>query len=196
MKLRRRAEFTRVYDRGTRYRGRLMTCFALPNEVGSPRLGIAASQKIGNAVVRNRAKRLVRELFRGRKPLTGIDIVVIPRREMVDAPWRNIEADYRAALERFENRGRESFFFWKASCLLKKDSRPLFLSAWHLRLFEATNSLFDHCLRARVGICRPARSMRPKRLSLTARSGVDGWASSACSAATLSVARVWIRSLS
>ena len=59
-----------------------MTCFALPNEVGSPRLGIAASQKIGNAVVRNRAKRLVRELFRGRKPLTGLDIVVIPRREM------------------------------------------------------------------------------------------------------------------
>ena len=69
-----------------------------------PRLGIAASQKMGNAVVRNRAKRLVRELFRARKPLTGIDIVVIPRREIVDAPWRNIEADYRAALERFEKR--------------------------------------------------------------------------------------------
>ena len=78
-----------------------MTCFALRNEVGSPRLGIAASRKIGNAVVRNRAKRLVRELFRRSKPLTGIDIVVIPRREIVDAPWRNIEADYRAALQRF-----------------------------------------------------------------------------------------------
>jgi ribonuclease P protein component len=104
VKLRRRAEFTRVYDRGTRYRGRLMTCFALPNEVGTPRLRIEASQTLGNAVDRNRAKRLVRELFKSRKPLTGIDIVVIPRREMVDAPWRNIEADYRAALERFEKR--------------------------------------------------------------------------------------------
>ena len=81
-----------------------MTCFALPNEVGSARLGIAASRKIGNAVVRNRAKRLVRELFRSRKPLRALDIVVIPRREMVDAPWRNIEADYRAALERLEKR--------------------------------------------------------------------------------------------
>ena len=104
MKLRRRAEFTKVYDHGKRYRGRLMTCFALQNDLGAPRLGIAASQKIGNAVVRNRAKRLVRELFRGRKPQAGLDIVVIPRREMVNAPWRNIEADYCAALERFEKR--------------------------------------------------------------------------------------------
>jgi ribonuclease P protein component len=99
-RLRRRAEFTRVYERGTRLRGRFMTCFALSNEVGSPRLGIAASRKIGNAVIRNRAKRLVRELFRSHKPLTGIDIVVIPRREMVEASWENIETDYRAALTR------------------------------------------------------------------------------------------------
>jgi ribonuclease P protein component len=102
VKLRRRAEFIRVYERGTRLRGRFMTCFALANEVGSPRLGIAASQKIGNAVTRNRAKRLVRELFRSHKPLTGIDIVVIPRREMLGAPWLNIEADYRAAVQRIE----------------------------------------------------------------------------------------------
>ena len=79
-----------------------MTCFALANELGSPRLGIAASQKLGNAVVRNRAKRLVRELFRSHKPLTGIDIVVIPRREMIDASWGNLEADYRAALQRLK----------------------------------------------------------------------------------------------
>jgi ribonuclease P protein component len=102
VKLRRRAEFTRVYERGTRLRGRFMTCFALENDVGSPRLGIAASQKIGNAVTRNRAKRLVRELFRAYKPLNSMDLVVIPRREMLDAPWQNIEADYRAALHRIE----------------------------------------------------------------------------------------------
>ena len=77
-----------------------MTCFALANELGTPRLGIAASRKVGNAVVRNRAKRLVRELFRSHKPLIGIDIVVIPRREIVDATWPSLEADYRATLEK------------------------------------------------------------------------------------------------
>ena len=108
-KLRRRAEFTRVYERGTRLRGRFMTCFAMQNGLGSPRLGIAASQKIGNAVVRNRAKRLVRELFRARKPLISIDIVFIPRREMVQASWPDLQADYRAALQRIE-KGDGSLF--------------------------------------------------------------------------------------
>ena len=81
-----------------------MTCFALRNELGAPRLGIAATQKIGNAVIRNRAKRRVRELFRSHKPLTGIDIVVIPRRDLVDAPWKSLEADYRVMLQRLAQR--------------------------------------------------------------------------------------------
>jgi ribonuclease P protein component len=86
-----------------------MTCFALANDVGMARLGIAASQKIGNAVVRNRAKRLTRELFRSRKPLINLDIVVIPRREMIDAAWPHLEADYNAALQRLE-KGSGGFF--------------------------------------------------------------------------------------
>ena len=77
-----------------------MTCFALSNDAGSPRLGIAASQKIGNAVARNRAKRRARALFMHRKPLKNMDIVIVPKREMIDAPWAQIEVDYRAALDR------------------------------------------------------------------------------------------------
>jgi ribonuclease P protein component len=101
-KLRRRAEFTRVYERGARLHGRFMTCFVLPNGLDSPRLGIAASRKIGTAVTRNKAKRRIRELFRTNKPLKTIDIVFVPRREMVTAAWSDLEADYRAALQRIE----------------------------------------------------------------------------------------------
>jgi RNase P protein component len=60
-----------------------MTCFALPNGLKAPRLGIAASAKMGNAVARNRAKRLARELFRAHTPTKPVDVVFVPRREMV-----------------------------------------------------------------------------------------------------------------
>jgi ribonuclease P protein component len=63
--LRRSAEFRRVYAGGKRFNGRLMTAFALPNDLGHHRFGITASRKaVGNAVQRNRAKRLLRETFR------------------------------------------------------------------------------------------------------------------------------------
>ena len=98
--MRRRAEFTRVFEKGVRLRGRFMTCFALANGLKAPRLGIAASAKMGNAVVRNRAKRLVRELFRAHTPAKPIDVVFVPRREIVSAAWPDLEADYRAVLRR------------------------------------------------------------------------------------------------
>ena len=79
-----------------------MTVFVLQNSFESARIGIAATQKLGDSVRRNRAKRLVRELFRRNKPRTGLDIVVVPRRELFEASMPALEADYRAALERFD----------------------------------------------------------------------------------------------
>ena len=69
-----------------------MTCFALANGLNAPRLGIAASAKMGNAVARNRAKRRVRELFRAHMPTKPIDVVFVPRREIVHAAWPDLEA--------------------------------------------------------------------------------------------------------
>jgi ribonuclease P protein component len=63
--LRSSAEFRRVYAGGVRFNGRLMTAFALPNGLEHHRFGITASRKaVGNAVERNRVKRLLREMFR------------------------------------------------------------------------------------------------------------------------------------
>lgn len=104
-RIRRRPEFERVYNAGAKAHGRFMTVFVLPNGGAALRLGVAATRKIGSSVDRNRAKRLAREIFRRHKMAAGLDIVIVPRREMLDAPFASLETDYHAALQRS---GRDS----------------------------------------------------------------------------------------
>jgi ribonuclease P protein component len=104
-RIRRRAEFKQIYDRGTRISSRYATMFVLANAAGINRLGIAATKKLGGAVQRNRAKRLIREVFRRNKVAQGFDIVVVPKRELLDASLTVLEADYRNILERRLRRG-------------------------------------------------------------------------------------------
>ena len=96
--VRRRADFERAYSSGSRIHARYMTVFVVPNGGLVARLGVAATRKLGPATDRNRAKRLAREVFRRNKPVEGLDVVV-PRREMLDALFTSLEADYRAALD-------------------------------------------------------------------------------------------------
>ena len=98
--VRKRAEFERIYKTGFKRSGRLMTMFTMEREDGPARLGIAATRKMGAAVERNRAKRLVRELFRHHKPATALDVVVVPRREMLDASYDRIEAEFLSLLSK------------------------------------------------------------------------------------------------
>lgn len=99
-RIRRRVEFQQVYNRGVRLNGRFSTLFVLPNHQDTGRLGIAATKKLGGAVQRNRAKRLIREVFRRNKIASGFDVVVVPRRELLEASLIAVEADYRTTLER------------------------------------------------------------------------------------------------
>ena len=99
-RVRRRPDFERAYSNGLRIHARFMTVFVVANGGATTRLGVAATRKLGSAVERNRAKRLAREVFRRHKTGAGLDIVIVPRREMLDAPFASLEADFTSALER------------------------------------------------------------------------------------------------
>jgi len=102
----RRQDYQAVYERGTRLSGSLMTVFFLSNSLGRTRLGIAATRKIGSAVVRNRARRRVRDLFRTERPAGSDDIVVIPRGELAEAPAPRLLAEFRGILKRRSRQSR------------------------------------------------------------------------------------------
>jgi len=109
VRLRSRAEFTSVQNQGRRVATRFLTLLAMPNTLDHDRLGIIASRRFGNAVTRNRAKRVLRDVFRRQEPDTAgdrhvrpLDLVVIPRRDFIGAPVTVIEQDFRAALARID----------------------------------------------------------------------------------------------
>jgi ribonuclease P protein component len=106
--IRRRPDFQRIYDQGARIGGRYSTVFFLRNEGGLSRLGIAATKKLGGSVERNRAKRLIREVFRRNKIAPGFDVVIIPKRGLLDVSLTVLEADYRALVERQLGRARRA----------------------------------------------------------------------------------------
>jgi ribonuclease P protein component len=98
--VRKRADFELIYKTGFKRSGRLMTMFTMEREAGPARLGIAATRKMGAAVERNRAKRLVREVFRHNKPAAALDVVVVPRREILDAPYDRLESEFCSLLSK------------------------------------------------------------------------------------------------
>ena len=70
-----------------------------------PRLGVVASRKVGGAVRRSRAKRLLREVYRRGERPAG-DLVLIARRGIEEASWPDLERAYRAATRMATGSGR------------------------------------------------------------------------------------------
>lgn len=100
MRLTDSSEFEKVYKQGTAYRGRLFSVHAFPNELGTLRLGLSVSKKVGNAVVRNTLRRRLREIFGSVAPEAGsdLDLVVSARPAARDASFEDLRAEFSKAL--------------------------------------------------------------------------------------------------
>ena len=79
-----------------------MVLYAKKNRLDKNRVGITVSKKLGGAVVRNRVRRRLREVYRLNEDrfLPGYDIVVVARSRAVDATFQDLCAAYMSAAEK------------------------------------------------------------------------------------------------
>jgi ribonuclease P protein component len=96
VRLRKRQEFLVLQKRGQRLVGKQICLDYLLVSSESPRLGITASSKYGNAPERSRFKRLIREVFRKNFPLlpSGLQLNILPRQRAKGATEEQIRSEF------------------------------------------------------------------------------------------------------
>ena len=116
LRIKQRRDFLRVQRGGSKHQLRHFIAFASPRKRDSAgpadpaegplptRLGITVTRKIGNAVKRNRIKRLVRDVFRVQRERLppGLDLVLVAKQQAADATHADVCADFDALIERGE----------------------------------------------------------------------------------------------
>jgi len=102
MRLRRPAEFRLVWSTGRSWAHPLFILWGMPNGLDHTRVGITASRKVGNAVKRNRARRLLREAVRRlySNIAPGWDVVLVARSPLCMVKEPQVEVDLRQCLLR------------------------------------------------------------------------------------------------
>lgn len=106
-RIRKRAEFLRLYRQGRKVGTRNLVVYALPASAPLPRLGITVSSKVGGAVVRNRAKRLIREAYRRSAAIleSGLDLVINGRQGIARARYEQVRSELEQAVRRLASGG-------------------------------------------------------------------------------------------
>ena len=95
------SQFKRIYSKGSSCVRPSLVVYAKKNGIPGNRLGITVSKKIGKAVIRNRAKRRLRELFRinsgNIKP--GYDFILVARGRTAFSRFSVLTSDFQSALK-------------------------------------------------------------------------------------------------
>jgi ribonuclease P protein component len=101
-RLRRTSDVRRVYDEGRSWAHTLLVLIACPNGLDFSRVGVTASRKLGDAVARNRAKRLMREAARRLYPQfgSGWDVMLVARIGILEVKEPQVEEALVALLKR------------------------------------------------------------------------------------------------
>ena len=90
-------EFRRLYQKGASAVSPAMVLYCRKNRLGRNRLGLVSSTKLGHAVVRNRCRRRLREVYRLETPRLrqGYDIILVARTRTATAPWPELQRQFR-----------------------------------------------------------------------------------------------------
>ncbi|MEN6350252.1 MAG: ribonuclease P protein component [Syntrophomonas sp.] len=101
-RIRKGKEYREVYRKGKRVAGKYVIIFCIENRYPTKRFGIVTSKKIGGAVVRNRAKRQLREIARnmGEKVKANYDLVIVARPAIKDCVFKALEKDFLVVIKK------------------------------------------------------------------------------------------------
>jgi len=101
IRLRRTEDVQRVYDEGRSWTHPLLVLIVRPRDGGLTRIGVTASRRVGNAVERNRAKRLLREAARHLYPEfgSGLDVMLVARPPILNAKEPEVEEALASLIE-------------------------------------------------------------------------------------------------
>ncbi len=97
--LKKNYEFRRLYDKGAKAAMPRLVLYCRKSRGGKNRLGLTVGKKTGKAVVRNRVRRRLREIYRlnEQRLVKGVDIVIVARTAAVSATFRELEEDFLKA---------------------------------------------------------------------------------------------------
>ena len=97
-------EFRRMYSKGKSGVSSYLVVYFRPNRRGNNRLGVTVSAKLGHAVVRNRIRRRIREIFRLNQPKLkqGYDMIVVARGRSVRTSYQEMDRAFLSVCRKLE----------------------------------------------------------------------------------------------